>query len=245
MGMNESVLFEAVDDLSEFLADLLSEVVRFPDTMAEWRRIEQQFRCKRGFPGVVGAVDGSLIATQRPTDFNGFYCRKNYPAINVQGIVDADQKFMAIDINAARQKFHSFEDVFTLRLCFFSLLFRVFGALVRSICCFRGGGAGDVVVVSTETCMIDVLLLGTPMLGLLFGLLIGVGVSVPTSPTRFSVVAQSAVEARRAANVELEQEEINGSELKPSLSAQRSLMRPRQGGSSRGPAFPVCCKSLL
>ncbi|GMF21663.1 unnamed protein product [Phytophthora fragariaefolia] len=98
MGMNESVLFEAVDDLSEFLADLLSEVVRFPDTMAERRRIEQQFRCKRGFPDVVGAVDGSLIAIQRPADFNGFYCRKNYPAINVQGIVDADQKFMAIDM---------------------------------------------------------------------------------------------------------------------------------------------------
>ncbi|GMF57933.1 unnamed protein product [Phytophthora fragariaefolia] len=66
--------------------------------MTEWRRIELHFRCKRGFPGVVGAVDGSLIAIQRPADFNGFYCRNNYPAINVQGIVDADQKFMAIDM---------------------------------------------------------------------------------------------------------------------------------------------------
>ncbi|GMF42795.1 unnamed protein product [Phytophthora fragariaefolia] len=36
MGMNESVLFEAVGDLTEFLVSLLPEVVTFPDHLDGW-----------------------------------------------------------------------------------------------------------------------------------------------------------------------------------------------------------------
>ncbi|KAE9324344.1 hypothetical protein PF001_g3474 [Phytophthora fragariae] len=40
------------------------------------------------FPGVVGAVDGTIIAIPRPHDFEGWYCRKGFPAVDVQAIVD-------------------------------------------------------------------------------------------------------------------------------------------------------------
>ncbi|GMF51697.1 unnamed protein product [Phytophthora fragariaefolia] len=53
---------------------------------------------KQGLPGVTGAIDGSLVHIQRPDDYEGFYCRKCYPAINVQATVDADLKFMSVDL---------------------------------------------------------------------------------------------------------------------------------------------------
>lgn len=42
-----------------------------------------------GFPGVVGAIDGTLIKIPMPVDTEGWSCRKNYPATNVQAVVDA------------------------------------------------------------------------------------------------------------------------------------------------------------
>ncbi|POM79202.1 Hypothetical protein PHPALM_3178 [Phytophthora palmivora] len=98
MGMNESALLESVNQLSAFLVGMLNELVTFPDNRAEWRRIEEQFNRKNGIPGVVGADDGSLFAMQRHGDYDGFYCRKGYTAINMQAIVDADLKFMGIDM---------------------------------------------------------------------------------------------------------------------------------------------------
>jgi hypothetical protein len=53
MGMNESVLFEAVDDVTEFLVSLIPEVITFPDHLDGWRRMEEQFKEKQGIPLVL------------------------------------------------------------------------------------------------------------------------------------------------------------------------------------------------
>ncbi|KAJ8537271.1 hypothetical protein ON010_g13325 [Phytophthora cinnamomi] len=98
IGMNESVLFESVDELTAFLVGILDEVVKFPDILGDWRRIEHGFKRKKGIPGVIGAVDGTLFQIQRPADYEGFDCWKGYTAINMQAIVDTDLKFMAIDM---------------------------------------------------------------------------------------------------------------------------------------------------
>ncbi|KAJ8524880.1 hypothetical protein ON010_g16236 [Phytophthora cinnamomi] len=92
MGMNESVLFESVDELTAFLVGILDEVVKFPDILGDWRRIKHGFKRKQGIPGVIGAVDGSLFQIQRPADYEGYYCRKDYTAINMQAIVDTGLK---------------------------------------------------------------------------------------------------------------------------------------------------------
>lgn len=56
------------------------------------------FRAVRGFPDVVGAIDGTLLAIERPESYDGFYCRKGYPAINVQAVVSANTRFMSVDV---------------------------------------------------------------------------------------------------------------------------------------------------
>ncbi|KAG3080098.1 hypothetical protein PI125_g20547 [Phytophthora idaei] len=47
-----------------------------------------------------GAVDGTLIAIPRPHDFEGWYCRKGFPAVNVQAVVDHREAFRSISIRA-------------------------------------------------------------------------------------------------------------------------------------------------
>ncbi|KAG6941339.1 hypothetical protein JG687_00019714 [Phytophthora cactorum] len=49
---------------------------------------------------VVGAVDGTLIRIPRPRDFEGWDCRKNFPAVNVQAIVYNKGYFRSIYIRA-------------------------------------------------------------------------------------------------------------------------------------------------
>lgn len=49
------------------------------------------------FPGVIGAVDGSLIPILAPTEDEHLYVgRKGYHALNIQGIAAADLKFLNI-----------------------------------------------------------------------------------------------------------------------------------------------------
>ncbi|ETL49586.1 hypothetical protein L916_00947, partial [Phytophthora nicotianae] len=55
------------------------------------------FRATRGFSGVVGAVDGSVFAINRPADYEVFYGRKFYSALNMQAVVDHRCGFMSID----------------------------------------------------------------------------------------------------------------------------------------------------
>jgi hypothetical protein len=46
-----------------------------------------------GFPDAYLAIEGSLIEIERPFDYEGCYCRKGYPVINVQCVVDYNRRF--------------------------------------------------------------------------------------------------------------------------------------------------------
>ncbi|KAG6969617.1 hypothetical protein JG687_00003124 [Phytophthora cactorum] len=72
--------------------------IHLPTTPARWREVESGFAQKCGFPGVVGALDGTLIRIQHLADFEGFYCRKRYPAFNIQAIVAHEQRFVSYSI---------------------------------------------------------------------------------------------------------------------------------------------------
>lgn len=43
---------------------------------------------RKGFPLAYFAIDGTLIAIERPHDYEGWNCRKGFPAFNVQAVVD-------------------------------------------------------------------------------------------------------------------------------------------------------------
>ena len=51
--------------------------------------MKHQFYRKCGIPNCVGAIDGTLIPIQAPIEHEEIYvCRKNFHAINAQGVVD-------------------------------------------------------------------------------------------------------------------------------------------------------------
>ncbi|KAG3146150.1 hypothetical protein PI124_g13677 [Phytophthora idaei] len=63
----------------------------------------QGFEEMLGFPGVVGAIDGTLISIKRFEDFEGFYCRKGFPAFNLTAVVDNELRFIALSIRNGAQ----------------------------------------------------------------------------------------------------------------------------------------------
>lgn len=66
----------------------------FP-TQAELPAIKQKFYEIGGFPNVVGCIDGTLIPIQGMSgdDEPNYVSRKQFHAINVQGIADADLRY--------------------------------------------------------------------------------------------------------------------------------------------------------
>lgn len=67
--------------VEEVLNKLSSDYIRFPvkDDEDGWRRISAGFQSRfngNGHLDVAGAIDGTLLAINRPEYFEGFYCRK-------------------------------------------------------------------------------------------------------------------------------------------------------------------------
>ena len=61
---------------------LRPKYIVLPITTAEWKNIGRGFEQICGFPDCCFAVDGCLFEIERPYDYEDWYCRKGYPAIN-------------------------------------------------------------------------------------------------------------------------------------------------------------------
>ncbi|XP_067212841.1 uncharacterized protein [Linepithema humile] len=74
---------------------LAPSIIRYP-TLMEKEETLIYFRNK-GFPGVIGAIDGSHIRIDKPVeDANSYINRKQYFSIHVQGTVNHNLKFIDI-----------------------------------------------------------------------------------------------------------------------------------------------------
>ncbi|KAG4058844.1 hypothetical protein PC123_g6195 [Phytophthora cactorum] len=78
---------------------MAKEVVSLP-CEDELPTVEDGFVAIAGFPGVVGAVDGTLAAIQRLREHEEWYCRKNFPAVNVQAVVDHRGAFRSLSVRS-------------------------------------------------------------------------------------------------------------------------------------------------
>ncbi|WAR15821.1 HARB1-like protein [Mya arenaria] len=68
-----------------------SKICRFPVQR------DDQMSVKRGFPNIVGAVDGTLVPILAPTaNEESFVCRKGFHAINCQAVASSDLRFIDI-----------------------------------------------------------------------------------------------------------------------------------------------------
>ena len=73
--------------------NLPGQFIKFPSGQRE-REVEQRFEEKWGFPGVLGAIDGSYIPVKRPRKNPEQYInRKGFHSLQLQVICDADMLF--------------------------------------------------------------------------------------------------------------------------------------------------------
>jgi hypothetical protein len=77
----------------DVLVRLAKDSVVFPNTELAWDKVLIRFESVAGFPAVGDEIDGSLFEIECPADFEGCYCRKGYPALNVQVVVDHKKRF--------------------------------------------------------------------------------------------------------------------------------------------------------
>ncbi|XP_052242426.1 putative nuclease HARBI1 [Dreissena polymorpha] len=72
--------------------------ITFPTSLHDLAATKQKFHRVAGIPNVVGAVDGTLIPIQAPSENSQTYvCRKGYHAVNIQAVVDSSLRFTNVN----------------------------------------------------------------------------------------------------------------------------------------------------
>lgn len=81
-----STLFTIVRNFTYFLSNKAPEVIKWPSE-EEKQEIERHFRINGEFPGVIGAIDGSHIKIDKPSnDPESYLNRKKFYSIQVTNI---------------------------------------------------------------------------------------------------------------------------------------------------------------
>ncbi|ETI30114.1 hypothetical protein F443_22765, partial [Phytophthora nicotianae P1569] len=100
MGMSKTSALVYICQVLSVLTRMAKEEITMPNTQTEIERVTDGFERIAGFPGVIGAVDGSLMRISRPAEHEGWYCRKHFPAVNMQDVVDHETRFRSYCIRA-------------------------------------------------------------------------------------------------------------------------------------------------
>ncbi|KAK4875415.1 hypothetical protein RN001_011837 [Aquatica leii] len=78
------------------LVQLSDKYISWP-TRCKTHQLMQQFEAQHGFPGVLGAIDGTHIPITAPSKDQAAYCnRHQYHSIILQAICDANYKFIDV-----------------------------------------------------------------------------------------------------------------------------------------------------
>lgn len=83
------------------IEEFASEVVKCPDTPEAWKEVADKFGDRWNFPHALGALDGKHICIRKPTSSGSYYYNyKHFFSIIMLALVDADYKFLWVDIGA-------------------------------------------------------------------------------------------------------------------------------------------------
>ena len=89
----------AVYEVCDAIWNLMSPVYMKPPTEDDWRHIEHRFSTRWNFNNCVGALDGKHVMIRAPPNSQSlFYNYKGFFSINLMALVDADYRFIFIDV---------------------------------------------------------------------------------------------------------------------------------------------------
>ena len=100
-GMSKASASRYVREVTDILIDCLTQqFIKLSENPAdrEWTNLTEGFESICGFPNCCLAMDGSLFEIERPNEFFGWNCRKGYPAINCQLVVDHKARIRSYDM---------------------------------------------------------------------------------------------------------------------------------------------------
>ncbi|XP_064488328.1 putative nuclease HARBI1 [Ornithodoros turicata] len=90
IACSKRAVSQAVHEVSEAILKYLApKYLRFPTTPEAKLEVKRGFHELAGFPGCVGAIDGTQVAILQPSIFDprfvdgNYYCHKGYHSINV------------------------------------------------------------------------------------------------------------------------------------------------------------------
>ncbi|KAK5648349.1 hypothetical protein RI129_003241 [Pyrocoelia pectoralis] len=92
---------EIVKDVCDAIWKRLGPISMPPPTQETWKRTSTRFKEMWHFPNCIGAIDGKHINIQCPINArSNFYNYKGCHSVFLLAVVDADYKFISIDIGA-------------------------------------------------------------------------------------------------------------------------------------------------
>ncbi|CAC5385319.1 HARBI1 [Mytilus coruscus] len=96
-NVSRSSVSNIICGVTECLVGVCQQYVEMPTDEASLQKTMQDFHNYANFLNIVGAIDGKHIRIKAPlTDEHLYVNRKNYHSINVQGVCDANMKFLNI-----------------------------------------------------------------------------------------------------------------------------------------------------
>ncbi|XP_060063087.1 putative nuclease HARBI1 [Ylistrum balloti] len=96
-GVSKMTVSRTIKTFTGLITLHLDKYITFPMDIPEQLKVKRDFYNIRGFPSVLGAVDGTLIPIETPSiDEYHYVCRKGFHALNIQGVCDAKLKFLNI-----------------------------------------------------------------------------------------------------------------------------------------------------
>ncbi|XP_032682473.1 putative nuclease HARBI1 [Odontomachus brunneus] len=91
-----SALYNLITRVTDFLLVLAPTIITYP-TLAEKQETANFFNERKGFPHVIGAIDGCHVRIDKPTeDSDSYINRKQYFSLHIQGTVNHNMKFIDV-----------------------------------------------------------------------------------------------------------------------------------------------------
>ena len=103
-GIGRCTAMNVKDEFCSALMERANDFIKFPKTETETRQSILEFQDISRFPQFVGALDGSHIPIEAPKeDPNEYVNRKSFHSIVLQGVADANGKFLHVSYWLCRE----------------------------------------------------------------------------------------------------------------------------------------------